>query len=82
VQSRLRSVESEGHQSRPRRRLRVGQSRLDLKRKSSGAQDLGGESVKTDWAIGRSRRMRCSRCEARKGGCRPAPHDTRAGEKS
>ena len=24
-----------------------------------------------------SRRMRCSRCGARKGGCRPAPHDTR-----
>src|SRR5215213_2829309 len=27
-----------------------------------------------------SRRMRCTRCGARKGGCRPAPHDTRAGE--
>jgi DNA-directed RNA polymerase subunit RPC12/RpoP len=24
-----------------------------------------------------SRRMRCTRCGARKGGCRPAPHDTR-----
>jgi DNA-directed RNA polymerase subunit RPC12/RpoP len=28
-----------------------------------------------------SRRMRCTRCGARKGGCRPAPHDTRASEK-
>jgi DNA-directed RNA polymerase subunit RPC12/RpoP len=26
-----------------------------------------------------SRRMRCTRCGARKGGSRPAPHDTRAG---
>jgi len=28
-----------------------------------------------------SRRMRCTRCGARKGGCRPAPHDTRTSEK-
>ena len=27
-----------------------------------------------------SRRMRCTRCGARKGGCRPAPHDTRRGQ--
>ena len=26
-----------------------------------------------------SRRMRCTRCRARKGGCRPAPHNTRRG---
>jgi DNA-directed RNA polymerase subunit RPC12/RpoP len=28
-----------------------------------------------------SRRLRCTRCGARKGGCRPEPHDTRRGER-